>query len=110
MWPEAPAAAPDDDYGPGAGVMDADGLPPRGVQEALLTRYFAHVHPSFPVVHKRAVLEAWGRREGCVLFTSPLSFTCAHLPLFLKAAAAPAPRYVRARGATRTPAGLLLYL
>ncbi|KAJ7920675.1 fungal-specific transcription factor domain-containing protein [Mycena leptocephala] len=64
VWPEAPAAAPDDDYGPGAGVMDADGLPPRGVQEALLTRYFAHVHPSFPVVHKRAVLEAWGRREG----------------------------------------------
>ncbi|KAJ6511534.1 fungal-specific transcription factor domain-containing protein, partial [Mycena vitilis] len=63
VWPAAPA---DDDYGSSAGEADADGLPPRAAQEELLARYFAHVHPSFPVVHKRAVLEAWARGEGCV--------------------------------------------
>ncbi|KAJ7662169.1 fungal-specific transcription factor domain-containing protein [Mycena polygramma] len=61
VWPAAPA---DDDYGSSAGEADADGLPPRAAQEELLARYFAHVHPSFPVVHKRAVLEAWARGEG----------------------------------------------
>ncbi|KAF7342119.1 Zn(2)-C6 fungal-type domain-containing protein [Mycena venus] len=63
VWPVAPAAAADDDYD-GVGEVDADGLPPRAAQEALLTRYFTHVHPSFPVVHKRAVQKAWDRGEG----------------------------------------------
>ncbi|KAJ6562490.1 fungal-specific transcription factor domain-containing protein [Mycena capillaripes] len=61
VWPAAPE---EDDYGDGAGEADADGLPPRAVQEALLARYFTHVHPSFPVLHKRAVLEAWERGDG----------------------------------------------
>ncbi|KAK7019960.1 Zn(2)-C6 fungal-type domain-containing protein [Favolaschia claudopus] len=65
VWPVAPEAAADDDYvGMGPGEVDADGLPPRAMQEVLLDRYFMHVHPSFPVVHKRAVQEAWARGEG----------------------------------------------
>ncbi|KAJ6481874.1 fungal-specific transcription factor domain-containing protein [Mycena sanguinolenta] len=63
VWPVAPAVTADDDYA-GVGEVDPDGLPPRSAQEALLARYFTHVHPSFPVVHKRAVQDAWARGEG----------------------------------------------
>ncbi|KAF7366374.1 Zn(2)-C6 fungal-type domain-containing protein [Mycena sanguinolenta] len=63
VWPVAPAVTADDDY-VGVGEVDPDGLPPRAIQEALLARYFTYVHPSFPVVHKRAVQDAWARGEG----------------------------------------------
>ncbi|KAJ7248172.1 fungal-specific transcription factor domain-containing protein [Mycena haematopus] len=63
VWPVAPAVTLDDDYA-GVAEVDPDGLPPRAAQEALLARYFMHVHPSFPVVHKRAVQDAWARGEG----------------------------------------------
>ncbi|KXN89712.1 Nitrogen assimilation transcription factor nirA [Leucoagaricus sp. SymC.cos] len=34
-------------------------LPPRNEQERLLQLYFTFVHPSFPVVHKKAFWEVW---------------------------------------------------
>ncbi|KAJ7165119.1 fungal-specific transcription factor domain-containing protein [Mycena filopes] len=59
VWPAVSVGGEDALDGLGVGEGDGDRLPPRGVQEALLARYFAHVHPSFPVVHKRAVMEGW---------------------------------------------------
>ncbi|KAJ6591306.1 fungal-specific transcription factor domain-containing protein [Mycena vulgaris] len=67
VWPAAPAGWVDAESGAGDG---AEGLPPRAVQEALLARYFVHVHPGFPVVHKEAFgwEEGTGWGEGCVTF------------------------------------------
>ncbi|KAJ7768678.1 fungal-specific transcription factor domain-containing protein [Mycena maculata] len=62
VWPATPAA--DAEREEDEGEVDADGLPPRAAQEALLARYFLHVHPSFPVLHKRAVLEGFAGAEG----------------------------------------------
>ncbi|KAJ7628726.1 fungal-specific transcription factor domain-containing protein [Roridomyces roridus] len=61
VWPAAPSPDRDDDEG----EVGPDGLPPRATQEALLARYFTHVHPSFPVVHKAAVLD--GVRSGAII-------------------------------------------
>ncbi|KAJ7778867.1 fungal-specific transcription factor domain-containing protein [Mycena olivaceomarginata] len=90
VWPAAPAAAADDDY-VGVGEVDANGLPPRATQEALLARYFTHVHPSFPVVHKRAVQEAWARGEGPspLLLLAMFALAARHAPQPSSAALSP---------------------
>ncbi|KAI0037058.1 fungal-specific transcription factor domain-containing protein, partial [Vararia minispora EC-137] len=44
-------------------------LPDAAMQEALLELYFTYVHPSLPVVHKTAFLEAF--RQGCVNIGTP---------------------------------------
>ncbi|KAF7330022.1 Zn(2)-C6 fungal-type domain-containing protein [Mycena kentingensis (nom. inval.)] len=62
VWPAAPA--PDEWDADGVVDADKDGLPPKGVQEALLRRYFEHVHPSFPVVHKQSVMDAFFRGDS----------------------------------------------
>ncbi|KAF8178184.1 fungal-specific transcription factor domain-containing protein [Mycena galopus ATCC 62051] len=97
VWPVAPAPSADDDY-VGVGEVDANGLPPRAVQEALLARYFAHVHPSFPVVHKRAVQDAWARGEGPppLLLLAMFALAARHAPQppassFSTRSASPAP-------------------
>ncbi|KAJ7216402.1 fungal-specific transcription factor domain-containing protein [Mycena pura] len=65
VWPAVPAPESTSEWdADGAGEADEDGLPTRAVQEALLARYFTHVHPSFPVVHKRSVMEAFARGDG----------------------------------------------
>ncbi|KAJ6622771.1 fungal-specific transcription factor domain-containing protein [Mycena sp. CBHHK59/15] len=65
-------------------------LPSRGMQEALLARYFTYVHPSFPVVHKLAVLEGLRWRESS---TSPDARRTCTPPLLLLAMYALAARY-----------------
>ncbi|KAJ7050446.1 fungal-specific transcription factor domain-containing protein [Mycena amicta] len=62
VWPAAPP--PDEWDADGVVDADKDGLPPPDVQSALLDRYFTHVHPNFPVVHKQSVMEAFSRGEG----------------------------------------------
>jgi hypothetical protein len=37
----------------------ADMLPPREMQETLLSLYFAHVHPVFPIIHKAHFLKLY---------------------------------------------------
>ncbi|KAJ7173068.1 fungal-specific transcription factor domain-containing protein [Mycena crocata] len=72
VWPAAPARDAEWEA-EAAGEVDKDGLPPRATQEALLARYFACVHPSFPVVHKRAVMEGFkGGSEGFAPRPPPL--------------------------------------
>ncbi|KAF7293007.1 Zn(2)-C6 fungal-type domain-containing protein [Mycena indigotica] len=62
VWPAAPP--PEEWDADGVINGDKDGLPPRDVQGSLLERYFAHVHPSFPVIHKQSIMEAFSRGEG----------------------------------------------
>nr|GAT58093.1 predicted protein [Mycena chlorophos] len=62
VWPAAPA--PEEWDPDGAIDGDEDGLPPREVQATLLERYFLHVHPTFPVVHKQSLMDAFSRGEG----------------------------------------------
>ncbi|KAJ7242001.1 fungal-specific transcription factor domain-containing protein [Mycena rebaudengoi] len=65
VWPPAPPSP-----SPHVGT-EGDGedmLPDRAAQEELLARYFAYVHPGFPVVYKRAVLDGFtrdGRQVDC---------------------------------------------
>ncbi|KAJ7076495.1 fungal-specific transcription factor domain-containing protein [Mycena belliarum] len=53
VWPVAPIDEASE-------ALDEFGFPPRATQEALLARYFAYVHPGFPVVCRAA----FGWREG----------------------------------------------
>jgi len=43
-------------------------LPPIDEQERLLRLYFAHVHPSFPVIHKDTFWDAWNNRFVSLFF------------------------------------------
>ncbi|KAF9448449.1 hypothetical protein P691DRAFT_792603 [Macrolepiota fuliginosa MF-IS2] len=43
----------------GKGLDGNEPLPTRGEQERLLELYFTYVHPSFPVVHKKAFWDIW---------------------------------------------------
>ncbi|KAJ7057212.1 fungal-specific transcription factor domain-containing protein, partial [Mycena amicta] len=93
VWPAAPA--PDEWDADGVVDADKDGLPPPDVQSALLDRYFTHVHPNFPVVHKQSVMEAFSRGEGYVAFPfAPLLPPLLLLAMYALAARhAPQPAY-----------------
>lgn len=65
-------------------------LPPRGEQERLLELYFTYVHPSFPVVHKKAFWEVWNNGGNTNLY---LKRNRRIAPLLLLAMFAVAARY-----------------